>query len=738
MERTYSSIIDGGTPKNDRTALLNLIGNIKTKLMELDVGADFPIPNFILIGKQSVGKSRLIEALAGECFNFISGTLGSRRPTVLEFRSNINLTQSRWYILNSKTKEWVYHDVMDVMRIIGQAHESLGNSCSDTPVHVKLESAECVDMQIVDLPGFRDFANDSAKQKLADAIDRMVTTFMKDERNFMICVEESGDAANLSTLRKCKKVDPKFKRTLLVRNKLDKYYRDLTPNNVNDWLNGFGDLPNGLQKFALTLPNWKDGTAAPAPFAQMREDMNNNDVRELATKRVSSKYKSFIGYENFAKALENRIEKLFAASIQPITEKLRNLEETWQKNLDYLKEESENSDGDDFLNTARGCGVTFAQALPHVMDGFLSSEVGKMSLTDELELFHEHCRDNGLHKYFDLVPSEDFGNLQEYLDYLRDEGNCPGFDCEINGGAQFRRLQYETEVYFRFAEVCTEVTKKDVVQARGVSLGTVTWMDCTIKLLRQKAPQKTERHVRYVAERIKWFYSIQKEVIVHFMTTVEESSEARLFSNLYSTRGRMMIENDVIKSLIYHRYELVLERQKGEFLSHFCDTIHSMLQNPKALLKASSMPRLTDDCLDDVCLPSFEDTKARIPEEIQLRAAIENYLKQTVNSIPDEEFLIDEAIDKVSALCVKTFSFVRAMIADQMELFCISFYQLPMFRRLEGDMMEITLDDVDVEAQLNHAREVKNQYERVVKGMDSIRWCQERIKQFSLMAGKVR
>ena len=30
---------------------------------------------------------------------------------------------------------------------------------------------------------------------------------------------------------------------LRVRNKLDKYYGDLDPGNVNKWLEGFGDLP---------------------------------------------------------------------------------------------------------------------------------------------------------------------------------------------------------------------------------------------------------------------------------------------------------------------------------------------------------------------------------------------------------------------------------------------------------------------------------------------------------------
>ena len=66
---------------------------------------------------------------------------------------------------------------------------------------------------------------------------------------------------------------------------------------------------------------------------------------------------------------------------------------------------------------------------------------------------------------------------------------------------------------------------------------------------------------------------------------------------------------------------------------HLCETIHWGCFIPQF----------------GVFLPSFDDTKERIPEELQLRAAIENYLKQTVNSIPDEDFLIDEAIDRVSA-----------------------------------------------------------------------------------------
>ncbi len=46
-------------------------------------------------------------------------------------------------------------------------------------MNVKLESASCVDMQIADLPGFREFALDEEKQRLADSIERTYLFYIK-------------------------------------------------------------------------------------------------------------------------------------------------------------------------------------------------------------------------------------------------------------------------------------------------------------------------------------------------------------------------------------------------------------------------------------------------------------------------------------------------------------------------------------------------------------------------------
>ena len=125
-------------------------------------------------------------------------------------------------MLDKGTNKWEHHPVGKVMEILGESHESLGNSITDVPVNVRLESPDCIDMQIVDLPGFREFALDEDKQRLADSIEKLVTRFMEDKRNVMLCVEQAGDAANLGTLNKCKRIDPNFERTILIRNKLDK------------------------------------------------------------------------------------------------------------------------------------------------------------------------------------------------------------------------------------------------------------------------------------------------------------------------------------------------------------------------------------------------------------------------------------------------------------------------------------------------------------------------------------
>lgn len=722
-----------GNLKAGKSELLDVLSDVKTRVQDKLGIVDFPMPQFILIGKQSVGKSRLIEALAGQQFNFVSGTLGSRRPTVLEFRNVQQYRTPRWFILDKKSNQWGEYPLPQVMQIIGDAHEALGASVSSEPVYVRVESPVCVDMQIVDLPGFREFALDNDKQHLANQIESLVVSFMKDERNVMLCVEEAGDAANLATLTRCKKIDPSFSRTVLIRNKLDKYYQDLNPSNINDWCNGYGDLPAGLMRFAVTLPHWpNEKDDAPAAFAEMRLHASEQDVNTLKARGMSEKFLSTVGFMAFSQFMERKIEQMFAAAIGPVLMKLRELKVANTKKMEDLRLEVDNTNPHNILSTVREAGVSFAHALSHVMEGFVrSADSGRMSLDQELGHFHEYHRAKGTYNSFTMLPSEDFSTLNGYTDFLRSEIKCPAFDAEINGGAQFRRMMFEVEVFLRFSEICTEMKMRDVIQARGVSMMSLTWRDVVVKLLSNEAHLPLARRVQYVGERIKWFFEMQKGPILNFMCSLKDSPDQHMYSALFHRHHKLITENEMIKQLVFTTYDETVSRQLTQFIDLFNNMLASTFSNPWVFMKRTAMA-LNENSLEDVCLPSFEDTKGRIPSEITERGTIENTLTKWLGEIPSEPKDIDVAVDNVQRLVLKTYSFIRSQVCDQVELFAESFFKLPMLRRLEEDMSKIELSEVDRQTYAVRREMMLSQLRDAEAELQEVSFCIDKLQAFSV------
>mmetsp|Transcript_12592 Transcript_12592/g.33863 ORF Transcript_12592/g.33863 Transcript_12592/m.33863 type:complete len:727 (-) Transcript_12592:267-2447(-) len=714
-----------------RTDLLDVLSEVKTRVQDKLGIVDFPMPQFIIIGSQSVGKSRLIEAMAGEQFNFISGSLGSRRPTVLEFRNVESADVSKWYILDAATNQWQNKPTAQVMAIVGESHNSLGMSVSSEPIYVRIESSACVDMQIVDLPGYRSYSSDDKSRALANQIESLNATFLNDPRNVVLCVEEAGDAANLSSLRRVAEVDKDFKRSILIRNKLDKYYSDLDSNNVNKWLDGMGDLPKNLKKFALTLPHWGDGTAPPRPLGQLREEMSTQDLNKFAGLGATQGYLDTVGFANFSKYMERRTERMFVEAIGPVLTKLRDLETSMSDREQELKDELENSDPGQILSTVRACGMSFANCLTHVMEGVIRSDINRMQLDDELRDFHEHHKKVGDSHKFESLPSTDFGGLEDYVDYLRDYIKVPAFDVAINGGAQYTRLMFEVETFLRFSEIGIETKKRDVLQSFGISMGSVTWSDVVVKLLNHDAHLPLQKRVAYVGERVKWFFQQQKDPIVQFMKGLKGSPDEKLFSVLYTKHAKLIEENQTIRKLVFETFDSVVDRQLQSFLELFKATLQATFSNPWVFLKKTTA-KLQECEGDEVLLPSLDDTKQRIPREIQGRTGIERTVAKWLSEVPMEPHKINDAVDKVQILVLKVYSHIRSQVCDQVELFCESFFKLPLLRRLEEDMNKIELSDVDKEGYRVRRTKLEKEGHANSYGLKEVKDCLKILSGFQL------
>merc|ERR1719464_565263 len=169
----------------------------------------------------------------------------------------------------------------------------------------------------------------------------------------------------------------------------------------------------------MTLPHWSDGAPPPKRLSELRDDMDDSDMAKLTELGCSKNFLNMVGFRNFARYMEKRIERMFVEAIGPVLTKLRDLETSMKQREEELKEELDQSDPTQMLATVRACGMSFANCLTHVMEGFIRSDINRMSLEDELREFHRYHQQLGDSDTFLALPSEDFGSLDDYIQYLR-------------------------------------------------------------------------------------------------------------------------------------------------------------------------------------------------------------------------------------------------------------------------------------------------------------------------------
>merc|ERR1711920_469760 len=129
-----------------------------------------------------------------------------------------------------------------------------------------------------------------------------------------------------------------------------------------------------------------------------------------------------------------------------------------------------------------------------------------------------------------------------------------------------------------------------------------------------------------------------------------------------------------------------------------------------------------------------DDTKARIPKEIQSRTGIERTVAKWLGDVPMEPHRIDEAVDQAQLLVLKVYSYIRSQVCDQVELFAESFFKLPLMRRLGEDMMRIELSDVDREGYRVRREKVQQAQLANSYGLREVQECLGTLTAFTMKA----
>lgn len=223
-------------------------------------------------------------------------------------------------------------------------------------------------------------------------------------------------------------------------------------------------------------------------------------------------------------------------------------------------------------------------------------------------------------------------------------------------------------------------------------------------------------------------------MILDFMGHLTGSADEHLYSTLYMKTADLMNSNESVKNMIFDVYDRTVDHQLEQFLELFYNTLTSTFANPWVFLKKDSATLSEENDMEEVYLPSFEDTKERIPKELDSRCGVETLLTQWLADIPNEPSHIDDAVDKTQMMLIKTFQSIRGQIADQIELFAESFFKLPMLRRLEEEMCNIQLNEVDRDTHLARRAELDTKMKETDESLVTINECIDRLQNFSVKA----
>lgn len=200
------------------------------------VGADIiHLPQIVVVGTQSSGKSSVLESLVGRDILPRGTGIVTRRPLVLQLvhidsedRRKTNeengIDGEEWgKFLHSKNK--IYTNFDDIRHEIEEETErisGINKGISDEPIQLKVFSPHVVNLTLVDLPGITKVPVGDQPKDIEIQIRDLIIQYISNPNSIILAVTAANtDMATSEALKVAREVDPDGRRTLAVVTKLD-------------------------------------------------------------------------------------------------------------------------------------------------------------------------------------------------------------------------------------------------------------------------------------------------------------------------------------------------------------------------------------------------------------------------------------------------------------------------------------------------------------------------------------
>lgn len=201
------------------------------------VGADaIQLPQIVIVGSQSSGKSSVIESLVGRSILPRGTGIVTRRPLILQLvytprddrvhrcAEKGTIDKDEW-VEFLHTKDKIFTDWDEVRREIEKETDRMAGSnkgiCPEA-ISLKFFSCHVLSLTMVDLPGLTKVAVGDQPEDIEKQIRELILKYINNPNSIILAVSPANaDMATSESLKFAREIDPDGRRTLAVITKLD-------------------------------------------------------------------------------------------------------------------------------------------------------------------------------------------------------------------------------------------------------------------------------------------------------------------------------------------------------------------------------------------------------------------------------------------------------------------------------------------------------------------------------------
>ena len=201
--------------------LIGAINKIQEVISKSNLELNIELPQIVVVGSQSSGKSSVIESIVGKDFLPRGCGIVTRRPLILQLKQNKNGKEwAEFGHLNEKIDDFtrvLLEIEKDTIRVAGN-----NKGISREPILLRIYSPNVVDLTLVDLPGLVKVPIGEQPQDIEEQVKVLIYEYISNPNAIILAISPANsDLANSDSLRIAKEVDPLFQRTLGVLTKID-------------------------------------------------------------------------------------------------------------------------------------------------------------------------------------------------------------------------------------------------------------------------------------------------------------------------------------------------------------------------------------------------------------------------------------------------------------------------------------------------------------------------------------